>query len=276
MKKLMMTLVMALTAGCCLAMSTSKIRNHARFLADRMAYELDLTPMQYDDCYEINYDFIRAVSYIMDDVVFGYTDAISEYYYYLDIRNDDLRYIMTPSQYIRFMTLDYFYRPIYSNGRGWDFRIYTTYSNRKFFYFDAPSIFKTYKGGHGRNHYNNGFYVNRYQNQGRYMGSGRIIGNAKMNDMRRSDFGSNMKKREPAPNYNNYKNPNQDNRTQDRRYRDNSGNVNSPQINNRGGKSGGAPQPSAQPSSRPQPSATGGRGTNPTVNNKNAGQRGGR
>jgi hypothetical protein len=35
------------------AMSMSKVRENARFLTDRMAYELKLTPMQYDDVYEV-------------------------------------------------------------------------------------------------------------------------------------------------------------------------------------------------------------------------------
>ena len=37
-----------------MALSETRLREYARFLSDRMAYELDLTPMQYDDCYEVN------------------------------------------------------------------------------------------------------------------------------------------------------------------------------------------------------------------------------
>lgn len=42
-------------------MSTSKIRKETRFLTDKMAYELNLTTQQYNDAYEINYDFIYSV-----------------------------------------------------------------------------------------------------------------------------------------------------------------------------------------------------------------------
>ena len=147
MKRTLFICMMMAIAVSAAAMSRSKVRNHARFLTDRMAYELDLTPMQYDDCYEVNYDFIYHVAPYMDDVVYGYRDAIERYYTFLDFRNDDLRYILSAFQYARFMASEYFYSPIYSTGREWAFRIYTIYSNRTFFYFDAPSIFKTYRGG---------------------------------------------------------------------------------------------------------------------------------
>lgn len=232
-KNFFLTLILALVSLNAMAMSRSKIREHARFLTDRMAYELDFTPMQYDDCYEINYDFIQSVSYIMDDVVRGYYDAVNAYYRYLDYRNEDLCYIMTSGQYVRFMARDYFYRPVYSTGSFWTFRIYTTYSNRSFYYYDAPSVYRDYRGNHSRSHYSGGFYNNRYSSNDRYTGRGSIVGSNNFNDHRRSDFGTNLRDRNQKPDYNNYGNRNSDNRTADPRYRDNSGNRNTPQINNR-------------------------------------------
>lgn len=237
-KTLFLTMLLALVSLSTMAMSRSKVRNHARYLTDRMAYELDFTPMQYDDCYEINYDFIYSVRNIMDDVVYGYYDAINLYYRYLDYRNEDLRYIMTASQYIRFMTKDYFYRPIYTSGSSWNFRIYTIYSNRSFFYYDAPSIFKSYRGGHSRSYFSTGFYNNRYMGHDHYKGSGVIVGSRDFNNHRRSDFGTNLRERNQKPDYNNYGNRNSSNRTADPRYRDNSGNRNAPLINNRTTSSG--------------------------------------
>ena len=73
-------------------MSTSKIRKETRFLTDKMAYELNLTTQQYNDAYEINYDFIYSVRNIMDYVARGYEWAMDDYYEALDIRNDDLRF----------------------------------------------------------------------------------------------------------------------------------------------------------------------------------------
>ena len=250
MKKILLVLAMMLMVGLqgCVttttpvsasaSMSVSKIRNHARFLTDRMAYELDFTPMQYEDCYEINYDFIYYVSTFMPDVVHGYYDAINSYYRYLDYRNDDLRFIMTASQYIRFMSKPYFYRPIYTSASTWNFRIYTIYSNRSFYYYDPPVIFKKYHGGHSRTYYSNSFYVNRYDSRDRFTGDPRIMGSHSFNDHRRNDFGSNLRDRNQKPDYNNYGNRNSSNRTADPRYRDNSGNHNSPLINSRSSNTG--------------------------------------
>ena len=106
------------------AMSISKMRQNTRFLTDRMAYELKLSPQQYDDVYEVNYDFINNVRYLMDDVVRGYDYALERYYDFLDVRNDDLRWILSGSQYRRFLKAEYFYRPIYAQNNKWQFRIY--------------------------------------------------------------------------------------------------------------------------------------------------------
>lgn len=255
MKRTILLCAVALMSLSAMALSRSKVRTYARFLSDRMAYELDLTPYQYDDCYEINYDFIYSASRIMDDAVFGYYDAINRYYTLLDYRNEDLRYVLTARQYARFMAAEYFFSPIYSTGSAWAMRIYTTYSNRTFYYFDAPSIFKTYRGGHSRNYYTNSFYVNRYNNNDRFTGSFRLSGSPQLDKYRKHDFGTNLKQR-TGPTYNNYKNPSADNRTQDTRYRDSSGNRNSPQINNRPAQSA---QP-AQPAQRSGSTTTGTRG----------------
>lgn len=143
------------------AMSMSKMRQNARFLTDRMAYELNLSPMQYDDVYEVNYDFIDNVRYIMDDVVRGYGYAVERYYEFLDYRNDDLRWILSSSQYRRFMGVDYFYRPIYTTSRNWLFRIYQVYRDVNHFYYAKPHHYKTYKGGHYRTHFGHvSFYKN--------------------------------------------------------------------------------------------------------------------
>jgi hypothetical protein len=71
MKKIVLASMLALLSLNMMALSETRLRDYARFLSDRMAYELDLTPMQYDDCYEVNYDFLYAVDRVMDDVVYG-------------------------------------------------------------------------------------------------------------------------------------------------------------------------------------------------------------
>ena len=165
MKKLttlwMMLLMLTISVPAMSAMSMSKVRQHARFLTDRMAYELNLTTMQYNDVYEVNYDFINNVRYIMDDVIVGYPSAVDRYYDFLDFRNDDLRWILSASQYRRFMNVDYFYRPIYTTASEWLFRIYRVYNDISHFYFGKPHHYKSYKGEHYRTHFGHvSFYKN--------------------------------------------------------------------------------------------------------------------
>ena len=112
------------------AMSNSRIRKETRFLTDKMAYELNLSTGQYNDVYEINYDFIYSIRYLMDDVIRGEEWALDKYYRTLDIRNDDLRWVLTASQYRRFIGVDYFYRPVSVSIFGIQTIIISTLANR--------------------------------------------------------------------------------------------------------------------------------------------------
>ena len=166
MKKLTtlwMTLVMLMITLSASAMSRSEVRENARFITDRMAYELHLSQMQYDDAYEVNYDFIDNVRHIMDDVVRGYAPAVDRYYQFLDYRNDDLRWILSASQYRRFMGVDYFYRPIYTTASNWFFRIFHVYTDVHYFHFGKPHHYKSYKGGHYRVHFGNVSYYKSHR-----------------------------------------------------------------------------------------------------------------
>lgn len=214
------------------AMSLSNIRSNARFLSDRMAYELDLTPEQYDDCYEINYDFIYEANRIMDDVAMGYNNAIGMYYDILDARNEDLRYVLSNYQYTSFLAREYFYRPIYTSGRRWYFRIHTIYNNHNFYYYDTPRGYGSYSGGHRAiGHYNSRYHHEIYRD---------VISLRRSQDFHnhsRNDFGTVRRDHNDRNGrvYNDYRNTNQSNRTQDPRYRDRSGNRFSPEINRRNG-----------------------------------------
>ena len=194
MRRILFILLATLSTAVCSAgteaMSNSKVRKETRFLTDKMAYELNLNTEQYNDVYEINYDFIAGVRYLMDDVLYGYEWALNNYYDYLDVRNDDLRWVLNNSQYARFMQAEYFYRPIYTSGTRWYFRIYSTYTNHNLFYFPRPYHYRTYVGGHYRTHYNNvSYYRGRYTHPS-YSGIYRIRDNSSYTTHRRSDFGS--------------------------------------------------------------------------------------
>ena len=159
---LMFVALAAISAKSFAAMNLSEIRREARFLTDRMGHELGLSNRQFDDVYEINFDFLYQVNEVIDDVVYGYDDAIDYYYYLLDVRNEDLMYVLRNSQYRKFVDRDYFYRPIYMVGRTWGMRIWTRYADRNYFYFSTPVSFTTYNGAHYRIHFAMSYYADRY------------------------------------------------------------------------------------------------------------------
>lgn len=80
MKKIRIALLMmvlaSISAESYAMLSSLEIRREARFLSDRMRYELNLSVRQFDDVYEINYDFLWNVNEILDDMAYGYDDAI--------------------------------------------------------------------------------------------------------------------------------------------------------------------------------------------------------
>lgn len=193
MKRILLILfVIGLTASttAMAAMSNSRVRKETRFLTDKMAHELNMNTNQYNDAYEINFDFIYSVRYLMDDVVRGQEWALDDYYRYLDVRNDDLRWVLNDSQYRRFLQMDYFYRPIYASGGGWNFRVYITYTNHNHFYFGRPYHYRSYCGGHYRTHYNNRSYYQGRYNHSYYRRTNSVRDDRVYHNNRRSDFGS--------------------------------------------------------------------------------------
>lgn len=194
MKRLIILLfaigITAMSSMSMAAMSNSRVRKETRFLTDKMAYELNLNTQQYNDVYEINFDFIYSIRYLMDDVIRGYEWALDDYYNYLDVRNDDLRWVLSDSQYRRFLGLDYFYRPIYANTGGWNFRVYITYTNHNHFYFPKPYHYRSYSGGHYRTHFHNVSYYRGRYNHSHYRGNYSVRNDRVYHTNRRSDFGS--------------------------------------------------------------------------------------
>ena len=148
MKK-MMTLVMMMTiAISAAAMPYNTARNEALYLSDKMAYELGLTASQYEAVYEINLDYLLNVDTRAD--VFGF---------WWEIRNRDLRFVLSTWQYDRFMASEWFYRPVVWGTGGWTFSIYTRYGVGRMFY-HRPAVFVTFKGGHS--HRGGSFYAGHH------------------------------------------------------------------------------------------------------------------
>lgn len=150
MKKMIFTLVFSLCAAVSLsAMNYEEAREQARFLTDKMAYELNLNEQQYNDCYEINLDYLLSVR----------TEA-DLYGDYLTYRNSDLRHILYDWQYTLFAAADYFFRPLTWYRGAWLFPIYRYYSLGHYYY-HYPSVYYTYRGGHGRYYHRGGYYYSR-------------------------------------------------------------------------------------------------------------------
>ena len=165
----------AISAESWAAMSIADVRREARFLTDRMGHELGLSNRQYNDVYEINFDFLYQANEVIDDVVYGYDDAIDYYYYLLDVRNEDLMYVLRSRQYRRFVQRDYFFRPFYMVGHTWGLRIWERYPDRSFYYFGVPACYLTYSGAHYRIHFVHSYYAGIYAHK-LYHGAFRLWG----------------------------------------------------------------------------------------------------
>ena len=140
MKKLIITLVLVFAAVVNVnAMSKYRASREARFLTDKMAWELDLSYSQMEDVYEINYDYFRSLVSVYDNYTLAY-----------EIRNEELSFVLTPRQWTRFMAIEYFYVPVRVHSYSWYFPIHNHY-RKDHFYYDAPHAYSHYSGGHAHN-----------------------------------------------------------------------------------------------------------------------------
>ena len=140
MKKMMILAVMMVMTISANAMSYNTAKHEALFLSDKMAYELNLTAAQYEAVYEINLDYLMSLN--------GHGDVFGIWW---DRRNADLRFVLTPWQYDKYVALNHFYRPVAWKAGGWTFAVYAHYG-RGHFYNAHPKVFVSYKGGHNRVH----------------------------------------------------------------------------------------------------------------------------
>ena len=146
MRRFIIIAVMALGVLAARAMSYSEARQEALFLTDKMAYELGLNQAQYDAVYEINFDYFMSVNSSKD--IKGT---------YLNRRNYDINFVLTPMQYSKFYKADYFYTPAkWSNGVV--LKVYTRYTNRSKMYYPVPRSYRHYRGEHGKKYNNISWY----------------------------------------------------------------------------------------------------------------------
>ena len=140
MKKMMILAMMMGMTISANAMSYNAAKHEALFLSDKMAYELNLTAAQYEAVYEINLDYLMSLN--------GHGDVFGIWW---DRRNADLRFVLTPWQYDKYVALNHFYRPVAWKAGGWTFAVYSHY-DRGHFYNAHPKVFASYRGGHNKVH----------------------------------------------------------------------------------------------------------------------------
>lgn len=135
MRRTILTIITAIiTTAAAHAMGYEEAKEQAWFLTDKMAYELNLTPEQYDRAYQINLDYLMSIRTA--------SDCYGNYWTY---RNTDFRLILFDWQYSLYTTLDYFFRPIRWMRSSWYFPIFDHY-RRGYFYFSRPTVYVSYHG----------------------------------------------------------------------------------------------------------------------------------
>lgn len=135
MKRYLLTLLIVLAGTLSAkALSYNEARDRAWFLTDKMAYELNLTPDQYDRVYQVNLDYFMSIAYEADC-----------YGVYWNYRDTDLRYILWDWQYRLYVTLDYFYRPIRWIRAAWHYPICDHY-RYGYYYYERPRVYVSYHG----------------------------------------------------------------------------------------------------------------------------------
>ena len=161
MRRLLLSAVVALVALAAQAMTYDEARKGALFLADKMAYELGLNEAQYEAVYEINFDYLMSVKSSKD--LKGT---------YLNRRNYDINFVLTPMQYSKFYKADYFYTPV-----KWDngvvLKVYSRYPDRSKMYYHAPRSYRFYRGEHGKKYNNVSWYKGKDFRSGRPLKEGR-------------------------------------------------------------------------------------------------------
>ena len=130
------------------SMSYTEARENAYFLTDKMAYELDLTPQQYDVVYSINLDYFMSLR--------PTSNLRGTYWRY---REQDLRYVLFDWQYSLYRTLDYFLYPVRWIYGSWYYPVTVVYRTG-YYYYGHPGPYYTYGGHHWkeRGRYPNGRY----------------------------------------------------------------------------------------------------------------------
>ncbi|MBP3774475.1 MAG: hypothetical protein ILA34_03900 [Bacteroidaceae bacterium] len=134
------------------ALSKQRAQEEADFLTDKMAYELNLLDSQWDDVYEINYDFFRRLGSLSYD----YSALARD-------RDRKMSYVLTGAQWEKYRLAGYFAKPVRPGYNSWIFVIYDHYKRGKY-YRDSRYVVDRYRGGHRKDM---NYYHERYSSRPR-------------------------------------------------------------------------------------------------------------
>ena len=136
MKRTLFTLLFSLiTAAPAFSFNYEEARQRAWYLTDKMAYELNLSPEQYDRAYQTNLDYFMNLNTAAD--CYGYAWSY---------READLRCILFDWQYSLYTAADYFVRPVRWLSSAWYWPVFERYASDRY-YFSRPSVYTSYRGG---------------------------------------------------------------------------------------------------------------------------------
>lgn len=114
--------------------SFAEAQEQAYYLTDKMAYELDLTPSQYDLVYQVNLEYFMNVDRA------GLQGPLWQY------RNTDLSYILFDWQYSIYRSARYFYHPIEFRHSTWYLPLWDRYT-RNYYFYTRPTCWHSWRGG---------------------------------------------------------------------------------------------------------------------------------
>ena len=141
MKRFLLSLAVAVvSAASALGMSLRDAQMQAYFLSDKMAYELNLSPWQYDQVYQVNLEYFLNIN--------SPYDANG---YFWNYRNTDLSYILYDWQWKVYRATEYFLRPLRWVRGAWYSALWDYY-HRDYYFYHRPTVYAHCHGGlwHGR------------------------------------------------------------------------------------------------------------------------------
>jgi len=128
MRRLLMTMLVAMTVAIgAKAIGFEDARREARYLTDKMAYELGLSQSEYERIYRINLDYLTRVN--------GYDDLYATHW---NARNSALQVVLTGRRWNAYIGRNYFYRPLSWRNGTFVYNVYSRYPRHYVVHRAAP------------------------------------------------------------------------------------------------------------------------------------------